>query len=207
MKGKKLSGLSIPEALVVLAIIASLAAIVTPAYVSARNKTYVTRCVANLHEIGVAIERYKLDHQGALPWPLGELETKGYLDREALICPFVQAIAPDLALRLRNAKRNRSSYFLYSQKGLDRLRQQGKIAFGFSEVLERRGGDTPVVVCRNHRECAIRTSREELKKPRWYIPEAPVIILRWNGTVTTTLKGGSFADHSWSGNEQDLTTL
>ncbi|MBM3500866.1 MAG: prepilin-type N-terminal cleavage/methylation domain-containing protein, partial [Armatimonadetes bacterium] len=49
-------GFSLIEILVVLAIIAILAALIFPVFAAARGKARATKCMANLKQIGMAIE-------------------------------------------------------------------------------------------------------------------------------------------------------
>ena len=58
------------ELLVVIAIIALLAALVLPALSAARQKGYVTRCVSNLHQLGLALNLYTADES---VYPLASL--------------------------------------------------------------------------------------------------------------------------------------
>ncbi|HKQ39981.1 MAG TPA: prepilin-type N-terminal cleavage/methylation domain-containing protein [Verrucomicrobiae bacterium] len=56
------------ELLVVIAIIAILAALILPALVSAKHAAKKAACISNLHQIGVAIHNYTIDHEGRIPY-------------------------------------------------------------------------------------------------------------------------------------------
>ena len=56
------------ELLVVIAIIAILAALILPALLSAKRAGRKAACLSNLHQIGVAIHNYSIDHEGKIPY-------------------------------------------------------------------------------------------------------------------------------------------
>jgi prepilin-type N-terminal cleavage/methylation domain-containing protein/prepilin-type processing-associated H-X9-DG protein len=62
------SGFTLIELLVVIVIIAILAALLLPALASAKMAAEKARCLANLREIGLAIQLYAEDHHGNIPW-------------------------------------------------------------------------------------------------------------------------------------------
>jgi prepilin-type N-terminal cleavage/methylation domain-containing protein/prepilin-type processing-associated H-X9-DG protein len=61
------TGFTLIEVLVVIAIIAVLASIIFPVFSSARAKARSTRCVANLKQIGLAVEMYATDYDELYP--------------------------------------------------------------------------------------------------------------------------------------------
>ncbi len=62
------SGFTLIELLVVVAIIAILMAVLLPALARARNSAKTVKCLANLHQIGIALQMYAGDFNGALPF-------------------------------------------------------------------------------------------------------------------------------------------
>lgn len=56
------------ELLVVIAIIAILAALILPALAAAKQAGRKAACISNLHQIGIAIHNYSIDHEGRIPY-------------------------------------------------------------------------------------------------------------------------------------------
>ena len=69
-RGDGHAGFTLIEVLVVVAIIAVLASIIFPVFSSARAKARSTRCVANLKQIGLAVDMYATDYDEL--YPLGK---------------------------------------------------------------------------------------------------------------------------------------
>jgi prepilin-type N-terminal cleavage/methylation domain-containing protein len=61
-------GFTLVEVLVVVGILAVLAAMLFPAFAAAREKGRSARCVANLKQIGAAVEMYAADYDDRYPW-------------------------------------------------------------------------------------------------------------------------------------------
>lgn len=65
-RGRK-HGFTLIEILVVIAIIAILAAIIFPVFVSAKDKAYQSKCASNLRQLGDAALMFAQDHDGFVP--------------------------------------------------------------------------------------------------------------------------------------------
>lgn len=64
---KQKSGFTLIEVLVVVAIIGILAALLFPVFASAREKARASSCLANYHQIGIAIQMYAQDSDDKTP--------------------------------------------------------------------------------------------------------------------------------------------
>jgi prepilin-type N-terminal cleavage/methylation domain-containing protein len=88
-------GFTLVELLVVIAIITVLIAIALPVFTRVRENARRTACMANLHQIAMAVRMYRMD-MGHYPGPYDPVTGEGGLnalypayitDRSALICP------------------------------------------------------------------------------------------------------------------------
>ena len=61
-------GFTLVEMLVVIAIIAILAGLLFPVFSVARGKARSTQCIANLRQIGMALQMYTMDYDDLYPW-------------------------------------------------------------------------------------------------------------------------------------------
>jgi prepilin-type N-terminal cleavage/methylation domain-containing protein len=85
-------GFTLVEMLVVIAIIATLAAILMPALRRAKENARRAECTNNLRQLSTGIEIYRVDYKGEWPLWLTVLETKEYLKkvddvRRVFVCP------------------------------------------------------------------------------------------------------------------------
>lgn len=203
-------GQSIPQAILMVSIALSCTLLLLPNLTAWRRNRYAHDCAAQLSIIGAAVQRYRAEHNGETPVPLGKLAPK-YVDERGLVCPFVARVAGKYVNQVvqfhkSHGKAPWTSFFAFSPRALDKLARNGDARFSYDEILQRRQGDTPLVVCRDHRE-ALAIPSGHGKPPAWHFPEAPVIVLRWNGRVSTTTRGGSLSDRTWAGTDQDLLQL
>lgn len=81
---RKRSGFTLIELMVVIAIIAILAAIITPILMRARFKTYHSACVQNERNLATALELYALENRQLYPDDLNILATSAR--------PFIKSI-------------------------------------------------------------------------------------------------------------------
>ena len=67
VKMRKRLGFTLIELLVVVAIIAILAAILFPTFARAKKEAHKVQCIANLHQLFIAVGQYANDYGGDLP--------------------------------------------------------------------------------------------------------------------------------------------
>jgi len=74
-------GFTLMELLTVVAIIGIIAAILFPALSKVREAAQSSKCTANLHQVGIAIQAYASDNKGSLP-PTGFFGISSYYNRD-----------------------------------------------------------------------------------------------------------------------------
>jgi prepilin-type N-terminal cleavage/methylation domain-containing protein/prepilin-type processing-associated H-X9-DG protein len=90
------AGFTLIELLVVIAIISILAAILFPVFGRARENARRSSCQSNLKQIGLAIEQYKQDFDGAYPMAYyylnGATSANGYAHWSGNVQPYVKSM-------------------------------------------------------------------------------------------------------------------
>jgi len=92
---RDLSGFTLIELLTVIAIIGVLAAVLFPALAKAREAAHSSKCAANLHQVGIAIQTYAADNKGSLP-ATGFFGIASYYNRDQR--NFQNSLLPYLSL-------------------------------------------------------------------------------------------------------------
>lgn len=90
-------GFSLIELLVVLAILSLLAALLLPAFLSARGQARQTVCLSNLRQIGQGIAMYQQDYDGFFPYSV-DPATRAAVDTWKPYFPKYAADIPHLGL-------------------------------------------------------------------------------------------------------------
>lgn len=186
-----LKGFSLVELMVVISIIATLTALLFPLIGEIKRKVYATECASQLKQIGIAFKMYEQDY-GGYPPDIGFLAPH-YVSPTLLVCPWVKLNVPHHLLKerderwLKDAGIHWTSYFFFCQEALDDLYRRGEARVSYSQILQIRGDATPLAYCREHREPYIAT----FPNVYWFFPEAPIVVLRRDGSVSLSYKGGT----------------
>lgn len=203
------AGFTLMEILVSISIIATLSALLYPTVSSALRRSYVAACQTQLRQIGQAIKMYQADYQTE-DWPCSVADlVPQYASKELKYCPWEARVASEEIKRLQQTFRppdGWSSYFVFCRKALDELlAKEGEPTF--SEVMVRRGEKTPIVICREHREPFLLGANYPIDRRAWFFPEAPVVVLRKDGSVDLSMKGGTWAEATSKSTMQDAWEL
>ena len=212
----KRKGLTLMELLTVISILATLAALLYPVYLRVRSRAYAVQCATQLYQIGLAIKMYVNDQGDETPYLMPPYAKKLYptyvSDKNLLVCPYFQTIAPEVVEEMHQIHLTRygtiwSSYVLIWPPARDDIakRAPGETE-SFSEAFALRGDQTPIVVCEAHRTgcphfMGVNFITVGGPKARAFAktycvtgaladPSAPIVILRWGGSVDLVYKGG-----------------
>jgi len=200
---KMRKGLTLMELLTVISILATLAALLFPVYLNLRTRTDITVCADQLRQIGIALKMYAHDYGDDTPYGmpsyLGALYPNYISNKEIFVCPTFRKIAGNELIKLHaffsqglGYQSVWTSYWMWMIRGLDHLYHKGLIDINFSEVYAKRGDKIPILMCETHFKGCPRTNIEyvlfafpELRSKCYNFanPSAPVLILRWNGSV------------------------
>lgn len=203
-------GLTLMELLTVISILATLAALLFPVYINLRTRTDITVCANQLRQIGLALKMYAHDHGDDTPYGMpsfiGALYPHYINNKEIFVCPTFRKVAGNELEKIHALFSSRwvgypsvwCSYWEWHAPSLDYLyhRHKGKISLvtwiSFAEVYAKRGDNIPILMCETHRKGCPEPNdhllqfafRELLFKCRNLAnPSAPILILRWNGSV------------------------
>jgi prepilin-type N-terminal cleavage/methylation domain-containing protein len=81
-------GFSLIELVTVIAVIGTLAGLLLPAFITARQNARMAPCISNLRQIGMAVRMYMDDHNGGRPIGFQPVYDGGYFkSRAVLLCP------------------------------------------------------------------------------------------------------------------------
>jgi len=223
-------GISLLEVAIVLSILSSLAILAAPTIAKAKRDAYVLQCKAQMQEVGTALVKYRIEHSGKMPMLWGDLVPK-YIDAKRLICPFTESIAPETVRawqkeysELKPGPRYWSSHTYFQPERWDELAKLDKrgLRIPYSDVMKQRGPDTPMLICRDHREPysldKLITLRRFSKDPSavtaprhpcpyWDFSEDDIVVARWDGRVDTTKKGGTLTHDTFVSTSTDLLEL
>lgn len=126
-------------------------------------------------------------------------------EKDFLVCPLLRKVAPDaveeahklneeLTYRFYGVRYLWTSYFLFDPFALDELAEKDPtgLSLSFAEIYAKRGDQTPIALCDIHQN-----GRSEYDNFYRFLPKAvfpppnpnaPLVILRWGGTVSLVYK-------------------
>jgi hypothetical protein len=179
------------ECLVTLAIIAVIAGIVYTAMAPAREKAREAQCTSNLHQIWLATQMYRHDYGGQdLPAAL----------------TAVQLGLPGLPTLLQPYVRNESIFKCPSENWGPGWASNGRVHTtsyiwnmgsgepGFSQVVNRRGGETPLVADPHHGGIFRGYDRGA---GDWQFKQHKLLVLRLSGQVKVSHASPDSSSTDW----------
>jgi len=195
--------------------LATLSAFLYPVYLRVRSRMYAISCANQLRQVGIALKMYVHDKGEETPYSLPphlELLYPNYVkDKNLLVCPYFQVLAPEVVEEMQKLYPARwrlsawSSYELIWPPAQDDIAKRAPNEIeSFSEAFALRGDQTPIAFCRVHRTgCVSHYGINLMIGPKGTAfaktycttgaladPKAPIVILRWSGSVDLVYRGG-----------------
>jgi len=192
--------------LVVISILSTLAALLFPVYLNLRARTDITVCADQLRQIGLALKMYAHDHGDDTPYGMPSsvcfLYPSYINNRDIFVCPTFRKVAGKELEKVHALLSQQMgypsvwcSYWHWDPPAIDRLyRKEGIKAtwISFAEVYAKRGDNIPILMCDTHRKGCPSSNYEYIffyfpqlrfRCQNLANPSAPILILRWNGSV------------------------
>ncbi|MCS3918761.1 type II secretion system protein [Fervidibacter sacchari] len=205
-------GLTLMELLTVISILATLAALMFPIYINLRTRTDITICADQLRQIGIALKMYARDYGDDTPYGMpfywGLLYPNYIRNRDILICPTFRKIGTPVVEALNNLFQQHPAYKIYGgtwvsyfsvlPRSLDESAKNpsSSIWISFSEIYAKRADNIPVGFCYVHKYGCPESNLDFYYIAKIYSlnchaaanPSAPILILRWSGTVNAVYR-------------------
>jgi len=154
----------------------------TSAAESDEEQKNIEICMSHLRQIGIALNKYRQDHDGELPLALRDLYPKYASSEDIFFCPNDSTVEKYRDVVIPEAGRPLFSSYIYQHiLGFEPgALQVGELKVPesktFKELYAERGENLPIVVCVHHR------GRIRPLQPELYI------VLRLNGKVEKVFK-------------------
>lgn len=162
-------GFTIMELLTVIALIATLAAILFPVFARARESARRAKCAANLHQIGLGLSLYARDNSGQFPrrnnefWPVYKYAHNG----DVFLCPsdaYDTTVSP-----VKPAEHTLYSSYVY-RGGLCSEDRADSVIAGESKVWH---GTANILFLGGRVESVPEIGYQPIVRPRTKLPDQP----------------------------------